>query len=90
MIKDLLLPIPPRTWRRRAGGQLKTWAITIKVNLEPLSGPRVFGHVRWRKDWVKFSSELAQNRRAWIASTRDVVNSIGDVGSTRPDASISK
>ncbi len=47
LIKDLLHPIAPRTWRRRAGGQLKTWAITIKADLEPLSGPR-----RWRKDWV--------------------------------------
>ncbi len=47
LIKDLLFPTPPRTWRRRAGDQLKTWAITIKADLEPLSGPR-----RWRKDWV--------------------------------------
>ncbi len=62
LIKDLLLPTPPRTWRRRAGGQLKTWAITIKANLEPISGPRVFGHARWRKDWVKVSSELAWDR----------------------------
>ncbi len=52
LIKDLLLPTPPRTWRRRAGGQLKTWATTIKADLEPLSGPQVFGHARWRKDWV--------------------------------------
>ncbi len=57
-IKDLLLPTPPRTWRRRTGGQLKTWA-----TIEPLSGPQVFGHARWRKDWVKVSSELAQDRR---------------------------
>ncbi len=84
LIKDLLLPTPPRTWRRRAGGQLKTRATTIKADLEPLSGPRVFGHARCRKDWVKVSSELAQDRRAWSASVRDVVNSIGDAGSTRP------
>ncbi len=25
LIEDLLLPTPPRTWRRQAGGQLKTW-----------------------------------------------------------------
>ncbi len=63
LIKDLLLPTPPRTWRRRTGGQLKTWATTIKAaDLEPISGPRVFGHARWRKDWVKVSSELAQDR----------------------------
>ncbi len=47
LIKDLLLPTPPRTWRRRAGGQLKQWATTTKADLEPLSGPRVFGHARW-------------------------------------------
>ncbi len=33
---------------------------------------------------VKVSSELALNRRAWDASIRDVVNSIGDVGLTHP------
>ncbi len=84
LIKDLLLPTPPRTWRRRGGGQLKTWATTIKAHLEPISGPRVVGHAQWRNDWVKVSSELAQDRRAWNASVRDVVNAIGDAGSTHP------
>ncbi len=84
LIKDLLLPTPPRTWRRRAGGQLKTWATTIKADLEPISGPRVFGHARWRQDWVKVSCELAQDRRAWSFSVRDVANAIGGAGSTRP------
>ncbi len=84
LIKDLLLPTPPRTWRRRAGGQLKTWATTTKADLEPISGPPVFGHARWRKDLVKVSGELAQDRRAWSASVRDVVNAVGDAGSTHP------
>ncbi len=35
-------------------------------------------------DWVEISSELAQDRRALGASVRDVVNSIGDTGPTRP------
>ncbi len=59
------------------------WATTIKADLEYFSGPLVFGHARWRKDKVKASSELAQDRRAWSASIRDVVNSIDDAGSTR-------
>ncbi len=84
LIKGLLLPIPSRTWCRRARGQLKTWATTIKADLEPISGLRVFRHARWRNDWVKVSSELAQDRRAWSASVRDVANAIGDAGSTRP------
>ncbi len=62
-----------------------TWATTIKADLEPISGPRVFGHARWGQDWVKVSSELAQDRRAWSASVRDAsVNAIGDADSTRP------
>ncbi len=83
LIKDLLLPTPPRTWRRRAGGQLKTRATTVKADLEPLSWLRISGHVRWRKDWVKLSSELAQDRRPWSSSFRDVVNLIGDASSAR-------
>ncbi len=61
LIKDLLLPTPPRTWRRQTGGQLKTRATTIKADLESLSGPRIFGYARWRKDFVKVSSELVQD-----------------------------
>ncbi len=84
LIKDLLLPTPPRTRRRQAGSLLKIWATTIKAELEPISGPRVFGHARRRKDWVEVSSELAQGGRAWSGSVRGVVNLIGDAGSTRP------
>ncbi len=47
---------------------------TLKADLEPLSGPRVLGYARWKKDLVKMSSELAQGRRAWSASVGDVVN----------------
>ncbi len=50
LINDQLFPTPPRTWHKRTGDQLKTWSTTIKADLEPLSGPRVFGHARWRKD----------------------------------------
>ncbi len=73
LITDLLLPTQPRTWRRRTGGQLKMWATTIKADLEPISGPRVFGYARWRKDWVKVSSELAHDRRAWSARSTQFV-----------------
>ncbi len=63
LIKGLLFPTPPRTWHRRSGGQLKTWASTINAYLELISGPRVFGHKRWTKDWVQVCSELEQGRQ---------------------------
>ncbi len=82
LIKDNLLPIPTHTLRRGTGGQLKTWAATTKVDLKPLFGPRVIGYAQSRKEWVKVSRELAQDRRTWGASGRDVVNLIGDAGAT--------
>ncbi len=56
--------------------------VRIKKDLEPSSGPHVFGCARWRKDMAKVSSELARYRRAWVASNRDRRHSIGDTGST--------
>ncbi len=76
LIKDLLLPTPPGTWCRRTGDQLKT----IRVDMVPFSGPRVFVYARWRKDWVKVSRKLAQHLQAWGASVCDLVNSIDDIG----------
>ncbi len=56
LIKGLLLPTLPRTWRNLTGDRLKTWATTIKAALEHLYGLRVFGSARWRKDWANVSS----------------------------------
>ncbi len=36
------------------------------------------------KGMGEMSSELAQGRRAWSASVRDVVNAVGGAGSIRP------
>ncbi len=63
LVMDLLLPTPPRAWRRRTRGQPKTWATALNGGPGPLSGPRVFRNARWRKDLVKVSSDLAQDRR---------------------------
>ncbi len=61
-----------------------TWATSIKADLEPLSGPRISGFVRWREDWVKVSSGFVQDHRAWGVSVRGVANSIGEAGSNQP------
>ncbi len=67
-------------WVGHTATLLKAWATTIKTGVEPLSGPQVFNYARWRMDWVKVSSELAQCCRAWGTYIRDVVSSICDVG----------
>ncbi len=62
LISGLFLPVPPRTYLKRTGSQLRAMRTRLSLNR-------------------KFQT---CSRRAWSASIRDVVNSIGDAGSTRP------
>ncbi len=62
---------------------MKTSATTVKADLKLLSGLQVLGYARWRKGWVKVSSELGQDRRSCNAHFRGVVSSIDDASSTR-------
>ncbi len=70
-------------WRKWPGGQLHLCKTTLKEGLELLPGPWILGCAWWRKDWVKLSSEPAQDRRAWVASNPDVVNFTGEAGLTQ-------
>ncbi len=63
-IRELINPDVPRTWRRRTGGQLKTWATTLKEHLVRLIGPAVVGIRRWNKEWASLVMDLTQDRRA--------------------------
>ncbi len=40
------------------------WATTLKEDLKPLSGPRVFRYAQRRKDWMKVPGEVVQDRQA--------------------------
>ncbi len=42
-MRELINPNVPRSWRKRTGGQLKTWATTLKEDLVRLIGPAVVG-----------------------------------------------
>ncbi len=81
-MRELINPGFPRTWRRRTGGQLKTWATTLKEDLVWLIGPAVVGIRRWDKEWASLAMDLAQDRRAWSAAVRDAVNAM-DADSAR-------
>ncbi len=64
---------------------VNAYVLRYRADQEPLPGPRDFVHARRKKDWVKVSSEVAQDHRAWCASVRDVVNAIGDASSNRSE-----
>lgn len=75
---------PDPTWRRRQGGQTKTWLETIKEDLTLISGPATYGLRSWNNSWLQHSVGLAQDRRAWAAAVRDVVNLREEASSFRP------
>ena len=73
LIRDVLLPPSLPNWRKRVGGQLNTWASTIKDGQAALSGPQVVGLRRWNRDWLAILCDLAQDQRKWAAMARDAV-----------------
>ncbi|MDY6930075.1 MAG: reverse transcriptase family protein [Pseudomonadota bacterium] len=75
---------PRETWRKRLGGQLKTWTTTIKQDLALITGPQVHGLRPWNRNWLQLSVDFAQNRSAWAAAVRDVVNGREEASSIRP------
>ncbi len=70
-------------WRKKRGGQLKTWPTTLKKDLARLSGPVVYGPRRWNRDWMTIGIAWAQDRGTWAAAVRDAVVVIdsGAIGS---------
>ena len=85
LIRDLLLPTSLPNCRKRVGGQLKTWASTIKDDLAALSGPQVVGLRWWNRDWLAISCNLAQDPRTWAAMVWDTVLAREKAGSTRSE-----
>jgi len=77
-IREPISPLPLPGWCMRLGGQLRTWLGTIKADAEVISGPHSYGVQRWRRDWLQRTQELANDRRAWAATIRDLVNNEAD------------
>ncbi len=83
IIREVINPKPPVHWRKKRGGQLKTWMITLKEDLARLGGPEDFGLRRWNRDWMAIGIAWAQDRRAWATAVRDAVVAM-DAGATAP------
>ncbi|BHF82417.1 hypothetical protein SprV_0802555500 [Sparganum proliferum] len=66
-------PAPLLHWRRRRGGQFKTWLDTVRQDMEVVLGPSVFGLRRWRREWVELSRSAAADRHAWRGTVRDII-----------------
>ena len=72
LVRATLSPLPCPGWRRRLGGQLKTWIATIKSDVELLGLRRVYGLRQWDRGWLNICADLASDRRAWAAAIRDI------------------
>ena len=72
MTKLVLNPKPGAGWRRRRGGQTKTWLATVKGDMESLGLRMAYGTRRWEQDWVAICADLAADRRMWSGLLRDI------------------
>ncbi len=70
-------------WRKKRGGQLKTWVTTMKEDRARLSGPAVYGLRWWNRDRMTMEIAWVQERGAWIAAIRDAAVAIY-AGATAP------
>ncbi|BHF71757.1 hypothetical protein SprV_0401481700 [Sparganum proliferum] len=66
-------PAPLPHWRRRRGGQFKTWLDTVRQDMEVVLGPSVFSLRRWPREWVELSRSAAADRHAWRGTVRDII-----------------
>ena len=74
-------PEPPSHWKKRRGGQLRTWLSTVKKDMERLTGPTVYGIRRWNRKWLKYTEEEAKDRGKWAALIRDALIQYEGAGS---------
>ncbi len=81
-IRELIIPDFLRTWLKRTGEQLKTWAATLKEDLVRLKERAVVDIRRWNEEWASLATEVTQDLRAWSAAVRDAANAM-DADSTR-------
>ena len=56
------LPLP--AWKKKAGGQKKTWLATVKADLEPIGGFRKFGR-RWDRHWLEIMEPATLEPNLW-------------------------
>ncbi|THD19873.1 hypothetical protein D915_009460 [Fasciola hepatica] len=61
--KQCLSPVPSPGWRCRPGGQLKTWASTVKSNIQRLGLQFVYDVRKWKYNWISLFSGLASDCR---------------------------
>nr|VZH93430.1 unnamed protein product [Spirometra erinaceieuropaei] len=60
-------------WRRRRGGQFKTWLDTVRQDMEGPLGPSVFGLRRGRREWVELSRSATADSHAWRGTVLDII-----------------
>ena len=72
LIRQVLNPTPCQGWKRRTGGQLKTWLDTVKKDVDCFGLDKIYGLRKWRVGWVEICSDFASDRMAWASAIRDI------------------
>ena len=64
---------PAPDWRKRHGGQAKTWLNTVKSDLEPIGRFQRHGR-RWDPSWLEIIAPLTQDRNLWNSTVCQILS----------------
>ena len=64
------LPLP--AWKKRAGGQKKTWLATVKSDLEPIGGFRKYSR-RMDRQWLELVEPATLEQNLWKETCRHLL-----------------
>ena len=67
---------PCAGWKKRQGGQLKTWTDVVKTDLETVMNPVIYGVLSWKREWLNVASKTAKNRPVWRRMKTDILEAL--------------
>ncbi|XP_065585165.1 uncharacterized protein LOC136044005 [Artemia franciscana] len=71
--KQCLKCQPLAHWKKKPGGQKKTWLSTVRADLEPMGGFKKHGH-RWNRQWIQLIEPIALEREQWRDACRHILD----------------
>ncbi len=72
-----LMANPCHGWKKKRGGQIKTWNATVLDDLDPFGGHLLYGRRQWEQNWRRLIQPIAANRQQWRALVRDLQKESG-------------
>ncbi|XP_065565739.1 uncharacterized protein LOC136030599 [Artemia franciscana] len=73
--KQCLKCQPLGHWKKKPGGQKKTWLSTVRANLKPMGGFKKHRH-QWNRQWIQLIEPVAFEREQWRDECQQILDAM--------------